>query len=172
MAGKRRKLWSSLKPSTRARKLGFYKKQGLTPQQVAARYNAGTLGPQSRARGHAATPEHGITQALHDPGKYRKYLRKKERSILSGPVTSPEDIAYALNEARDRAYRNFHDKLYFYVYYNDQTVLANIYGGSTNESGPVPGMSLAQATWTARADTEEIRSMASEQYRGNPWGYH
>jgi hypothetical protein len=72
----------------------------------------------------------------------------------------------------DKAYRNFHNRLHDYVYYNVDTVRANVYGGETYESGPVPGMSLAQAQWTAQADTEEIRSMASEQYRGNPWWYH
>lgn len=163
-----RKLWSRLTAGTRARKLSYYKKQGLTPGQVARRYNAGTLGSQAAARGHAATPEHPA-QALREPQKYPAYLRRKEQPKKG---ETPHELAIRINTALDTAYRNFRRRLSNYVYYNDSTVTANIYGGSTRESGTVPGMSLAQATWTAQADTEEIRSMASEQYRGNPWWYH
>jgi hypothetical protein len=167
---KPRKLWSALKPSTRLRKLRFYRKQGLTPAQVARRYNTGSLGSQAAVRGHAETPEHGLGQALKEPGKYRKYLRKRERP--GGGRETPEDEAIRINNQLDRAFTNFDRRLSHYVYYNRRTVRANVYGGETSESGIVPGMSYAQATWTASADTEEIRSMASEQYRGNPWWYH
>lgn len=45
--------FSQLKPATKQRKIAYYAKhQGLTAKQVAGRYNAGTLGPQSAARGH------------------------------------------------------------------------------------------------------------------------
>lgn len=166
----RRKLWSALKAATRERKLRFYKKQGLTPAQVARRYNANTLGSQAASRGHAATPEHGLKEALKQPGKFRKYLQKKNRP--GGILEGPEDEAARINDTLDRAYANIRTRLSHYIHYNDSTVVSNVYGGDTSESGPVPGMSYAQATWTASADTEEIRSMASEQYRGNPWWYH
>lgn len=164
-------LWSLLKPGTRARKLGYYAKLGLSPKQVARRYNAGTLGPQSAVRGHTATPEHGLGQALKEPQKYRKYLGKKNKIIGGGPTATPEDQARRINDQLDRAFRSM-DRLSHYVYYNADTVRANVYGGETAESGEVRGMDMAQAAWTASADIEEIRSMASEQYRGNPWWYH
>ena len=170
---KPRKPWSQLAPGTRARKLRFYKKQGLSANQVASRYNAGKLGSQAAVRGHAKTPEHGLGQALKNPEKYEGYLRRKNQRIIGGgPSVTPEDEARKRNELLDKAYRNFHGRLQHYVHYNGDTVRANVYGGETAESGPVPGMSNAEAAWTAQADTEEIRSMASEQYRGNPWWYH
>lgn len=169
MAGKPRKAWSQLTAGTRQRKLRFYGKQGLTPRQVAARYNSGSLGSQAAARGHAVTPEHGLKQALQNPRKYQDYLRKQEKPK---PKEEPSDTAIRINTILDRAFANFDGRLSHYVYYNVETVRANVYGGSTRETGDVPGMSYAQALWTARADTEDIRSMASDQYRGNPWFYH
>jgi len=162
-----RKPWSQLAPGTKARKLAYYKKQGMTPGQVARKYNAGTLGPQSAARGHAKTPEHGLAEALKKPGKYQTYIKKK--NTVAG--ATPQQRASNQNAILDSAYRSMR-RLSNYVYYNDDTVSANVYGGTTSESGPVPGMSVAEATWTAHADIEEIRSMASNQYRGNPWWYH
>jgi hypothetical protein len=83
-----------------------------------------------------------------------------------------EDEAYDLNAARDAAYYNVYSRLHNYFKYRDRTVLANVYGGETPESGTVPGMSLAEANWTANADTEELRANAAQQYTGNPWFYH
>jgi hypothetical protein len=160
-------LWSALKPATRLRKLRYYRKQGLTDRQIAARYNAGTLGKQSAARGHRHTPEHGLGDALRKPGKYSKYLKKQTPS----GYRNAEDIAHELNQIRDKALASMR-RLSNYIKYNDATVLANVFGGITPESGDVPGMDFAQATWTSQADTEEIRSMAGDQYRGNPWFYH
>jgi len=169
MAGRPRKAWSRLTAGTRQRKLRFYQKQGLNPRQVAARYNAGKLGSQAEVRGHKATPEHGLKQALKQPQKYPKYLKRQEKPK---PKETPHETADRFNAIYDRAFGNFDGRLSHYVHYNVETVRANVYGGSTAESGNVPGMSIAEATWTASADTEEIRSMASEQYRGNPWWYH
>lgn len=178
MAGRiPRKLWSQLRKSTQTRKLRHYAKQGLTPRQVASRYNKGTLGSQAAARGHKSTPEHGLKQALRKSrvtSKYDKYIeRKTEPKIPEGLNDYEKAIERAtnLNTIRDLAYASMH-RLHDYVYYNDQTVRANVYGGVTSESGPVPGMSVAEATWTASADVEDIRSQASEQFRGNPWFYH
>lgn len=174
-----RKLWSQLKKSTQVRKLRFYVKQGLSPRQVAARYNKGSLGSQSAARGHKATPEHGLKDALRKSrksSKYDKYLAKKaqppeyEAEGASAYERAIDEATY-LNDLRDAAYASMH-RLHDYVHYNDETVRANVYGGVTSESGRVRGMDAAEAAWTAQADIEDIRSMASEQFRGNPWWYH
>lgn len=172
-----RLLWTQLKKSTQQRKLRYYAKQGLNSRQVRERYNRGTLGPQAAARGHKATPEHGLKDALRKSrksSKYDKYLAKKGQVPAQEGLTPLEramDEATLLNTLRDAAYASMH-RLHDYVYYNDSTVRANVYGGITSESGPVPGMDAAEATWTAQADIEDIRSMASEQFRGNPWWYH
>jgi len=171
-----RKLWSQLTQGTRNRKVAYYKKQGLNARQVRERYNRGTLGSQAAARGHKSTPEHGLKEALRKSrksNKYDKYLERRTQPKTKGLSSYDKavELAVALNEMRDLAYTSMH-RLHDYVYYNDQTVQANVYGGVTTESGPVPGMDIAAATWTASADIEDIRSMASEQYRGNPWFYH
>lgn len=77
-----------------------------------------------------------------------------------------------LKGLRDLAYYNMNRRLHSYVRYKDATVHANIYGGTTSESGSVPGMDYSQAEWTSQADTEDLRSRAEPQYRGNPWYYH
>jgi hypothetical protein len=162
MAAKR-KAWESLSEPYRKR-LSRY---GITKSQ----YESGR--PLSGARGHGATPEHGLKSARKNPKKYGDYIRK--RAVPEGPhevPTSVEDEAYELNAARDAAFLNTHARLKDYFKYKRDTVLANVYGGITSESGPVPGMSLAEARWTANADTEELRSHAEPQYTGNPWWYH
>jgi hypothetical protein len=155
----RRRAWASLTEAYRKR----LARAGITE----SRYQRGEN--LSRARGHGQTPEHP-REAQRDLVRYRKYVEKKEkRERLS---RAPEDEAHELNSALDNAFRNIHGRLHPYVKYRRETVLANVYGGQTPESGAVPGMSLAQARWTAQADTEELRSRAEEQYRGNPWWYH
>ena len=177
MAGRiPRKLWSQLASGTQKRKLAYYRKQGLTARQVRERYNRGTLGSQAAARGHKGTPEHGLKEALRKSrksGKYDKYLERRTRPDTKGlsDYDKAVELAVSLNEMRDLAYASM-ARLQGYVYYRDDTVRANVYAGVTRESGPVPGMDMAAATWTASADIEDIRSMASEQYRGNPWWYH
>lgn len=160
MAAKR-KAWESLSGPYRKR----LERYGITKSQ----YERGR--PLSGARGHGATPEHGIKSARKNPKKYGDYIRKRAVPEVQVPA-SAEDEAYELNAARDAAYINTHSRLKDYFKYKRKTVLANVYGGITSESGPVPGMTLAEARWTANADTEELRSHASPQYRGNPWFYH
>ena len=155
----RRKGWDALSPGYRAR----LEKSGITKTY----YDRG-LSLQS-ARGHRQTPEHGIKQARKQPTRYRKYLRKHEPT---GGRVSAEEEARELNAAKDAAFYNIKGRLEFYLKYNEVTVLANVYGGRTSESGDVSGMSLAEAQWTANADTEQLRSRAHEQYKGNPWWYH
>lgn len=155
----RARKWDSLSPKYRGR----LSRAGVTKSQYEAGANL------SAARGHAHTPEHP-REAAKRPERYKDYLEKRKPPGQKGP--SPEDEAYELNQALDNAFRNFHARLGHYIKYNRKTVLANVYGGTTAESGEVPGMGRAEADWTARADAEEIRSRASEQYRGNPWFYH
>jgi hypothetical protein len=158
----RARVWENLSPAYRRR----LEKAGITKR----RYELGAN--LQHARGHTHTPEHGIAQARKHPAKYRKYLQKKEKIIGGGPFKTPEDEARELNDRLDEAYANFYDRLHEYHKYRDGTVRANVYGGETPESGEVPGMSRGEAIWTARADTEEIRSRARDQYIGNPWWYH
>jgi hypothetical protein len=160
MAGRRRG-WESLSPEYRAR----LARRGITKSQ----YEHGR--PLAGARGHGATPEHGLKDARKNPRKYGDYLRK--RAVPQAPVpVSVEDQAYELNAAKDAAFLNISGRLHDYFKYNEDTVLANVYGGVTSESGPVTGMDLAEARWTQQADTEELRSHAEPQYKGNPWFYH
>jgi hypothetical protein len=77
-----------------------------------------------------------------------------------------------LQELRDIAFYNTDRRLGHYVKYKRATVEANVYGGETAESGPVPGMDFGQAEWTGNADAEELRSRAEPYYLGNPWWYH
>lgn len=158
----RRRSWESLSPAYKAR----LSRHGITRQAYEGGSNL------SAARGHAATPEHGVKDALRNPGKYEQYIARKNRPVTPtrGEAT-PEDIAIARNEMLDRAYRSMR-RFRSYIYYNDDTVRANVYGGDTSESGPVPGMDYATARWTAYADMEEIRSLAREQRTANPWFYH
>lgn len=155
----RRKGWDALSPGYRNR----LESKGITK----ARYDRGHK--LDVARGHAETPEHGLKQARKNPVKYRKYLQKHEPT---GPGKSVEEQARELNDAKDAAWYNITGRFHEYIGYNEDTVTANVYGGTTSESGEVSGMSLAEARWTANADTEQIRSRASEQYKGNPWWYH
>ena len=155
----RRKGWDSLSQSYRDR----LSRNGITKE----RYDRGHK--IDVARGHGETPEHGLKEARRNPVKYRKYLQKKERT---GGQRPPEDIAYELNEARDAAFYAIKGHFQDYLKYNEATVLANVYGGRTRESGDVPGMSLSEARWTSRAMAQAIRQRASSQYSGNPWWYH
>jgi hypothetical protein len=157
----KRKAWESLSGPYRKR----LERYGITKSQ----YERGR--PLAGARGHGATPEHGIKSARKNPKKYGDYIRKRAVPEVQVP-SSVEDEAYDLNSARDAAYLNTHARLKDYFKYNRNTVLANIYGGTTSESADVPGMTLAEARWTANADTEELRSHAEPQYQGNPWWYH
>ena len=100
--------------------------------------------------------------------KARKVATERQRRIIDIDF----DQAIKLNRARDAAFTNIHNRLHEYLYYKRETVEANVYGGETAESGEVPGMSLAEAEWTANADTEELRSRAEPQIKGNPWFYH
>lgn len=159
----RQRSWESLSPKYRER-LSRY---GLTKSQ----YESGAR-PLAAARGHGATPEHGLKDAQKNPAKYGEYIRK--RAVKTKPKVSGSIVAqaYALNSARDAAFLNIVSRLHAYYKFNEDTVRSNVYGGTTAESGNVKGMSLAEAQWTSAADTEELRSNAEPQYRGNPWFYH
>src|ERR1700722_16012146 len=96
MAG--RKSWESLSPAYRTR----LSRGGVTRGQ----YELGAR--LANARGHGATPEHP-EDAAKNPEKYREYNRKRRRE--GGDRETPEDQAYALNEARDAAYFNINGRL-------------------------------------------------------------
>ena len=164
MAGRRPKiLWSKLKPATQKRKLNFYKKQGLSDSAIRAKYNTGTLGPQSAARGHGQTPERP-TRAARNPIRYEKYIQRHQRL---GGETGPVLTVW------DRAYINMIQKLGDHIGFNParspQVVKNNIYG---TPDGKIPRMSEADAEWTATADVEALRAKGRIQYPGNPWFYH
>lgn len=162
-----RKGWQQLSPGYRNR----LTKAGITKSQ----YESGAS--LAKARGHSETPEHGLREAVRNPRKYRKYINKRTRS---GPTARPpEDIAREINEILDMAYTNIHQRLGDYHKYRDRNVRANVYGGlrgpqflGEGEQTEMPQMDIADAIWTANADTEELRSRASNQTQGNPWFYH
>lgn len=80
-----RKLFSQLSDSQRKRKLSWYRRnQGLSPSQVARRYNAGTLGSQKAARGKAESPEHKIQPDTATPKQreqYKRYFGRQEGEV-------------------------------------------------------------------------------------------
>jgi hypothetical protein len=72
--------FDQLKPDTQKRKLAYYAKhQGLTPQQVRKRYDAGTLGPQTGTRGHSHTPER--PERAHTKPEYQTYAQRRDAII-------------------------------------------------------------------------------------------
>jgi hypothetical protein len=162
-----RKGWQQLSPGYRTR----LQKNGITKSQ----YESGAS--IAKARGHQATPEHGIREAIRNPRKYRKYINKR---TVSGPTARPpEDIAREINEILDAAYENIHRRLHEYHKYRDRNVRANVYGGlrgpqflGEGDEVDAPQMDIEDAIWTANADTEALRSRASNQTEGNPWFYH
>jgi hypothetical protein len=154
----RRKPWSELSDEYRNR----LKKAGITK----AKHERGVS--IKSARGHRVTPEHGMQEALKKPARFRKYIQ-----------ANPQQEAILLNDARDQAYANSRNRLGNYHSYNPGNVTANIYGGIRGpqhrnelEHTEVDGMTYDEAMWTARADTESLRSRASDQSHTNPWWYH
>src|ERR1700719_2004143 len=119
MAGRRR-AWESLSEPYRKR----LQRHGITKSQ----YEHGR--PLAGARGHGATPGHGLKSAKATSKKYGDYIRKRAvPEVRPGPSQSQIDAAYELNAARDAAYLNFHAQMKDYFKYKRDTVLANVYGG-------------------------------------------
>jgi hypothetical protein len=162
-----RKGWQQLSPGYRNRLI----KAGITPKQ----YRSGAS--LSKARGHAETPEHGITEAIRNPRKYRKYITRRTKTGPGG--RPPEDVAREINDILDAAYKNIKSRLGDYHKYKDANVRSNVYGGlrgpqflGEGEQTEMPAMGIVDSIWTANADTEALRSRASNQAEGNPWFYH
>lgn len=92
---KPRKTFAQLAESTRNRKTRWYAKhQGLTGKQVELRYNAGTLGPQTAARGHAHTPEKpglAYKTAGQRNDYYKDYRDRKNKAV---------DLIFKFKEAK------------------------------------------------------------------------
>lgn len=155
-----RKLWSALKPATQKRKLGFYRKRGLSDAAIKSRYNAGTLGPQSAARGHADTPERPEI-ARRNPGRYRKYIEKRR------PKRGGGDYIFT---RRDLAYSNVYSKLRDYARYGDAAVRKRVYSM----------MSDKEVEWTINASEDMLVGRAAANYgmrlfgtyTQSPWWYH
>src|SRR5260370_34545619 len=98
----KRKGWESLSKTYRDR----LSRRGITKSQ----YEHGR--PLSGARGHGATPEHGLKSARKNPKKYGDYIRKRSvPAVKPGPSQSTIQEAYALNAARDAAVFNTHARL-------------------------------------------------------------
>lgn len=150
---RKRQTWESLSENHRKR----LSRHGLTK----ASYEAGAS--VTAARGHGNTPEHGLKSAK--PGKHDEYIRKRTK-----PSGVP--VKTVLDAARDAAYLNIHARLSTYYKYNRKTVLANVYGGTTSESGVVPGMTLQEAKWSSNAIEDQLREAATPQQDKNPWYYH
>jgi hypothetical protein len=162
-----RKGWSELSPGYRTR----LSKAGITKRQ----YDSGAS--LAKARGHAETPEHGIREALRKPARFRKYVQKR----FTGGIghRSPEDVAREMNDILDAAHANIVRRLGDYHKFKPANVRANVYGGmrgpqflGEGEQVEMPAMDMQDAIWTATADTEALRSRASNQTEGNPWFYH
>ena len=158
---KPRKLWSQLTKGTQNRKLSFYRKRGLTDAQIRSRYNSGSLGPQTAARGHAETPERP-SRAARNPGRYEKYIAKREqrgKHIGGGPVSR-----------RELAYGNVWQKLHNYLRYDDRAVQKRVRFMMTD----------AEVEWTINASEDMLVGRAAANYgmrlfgdyRQSPWWYH
>lgn len=161
---RQRRAWESLSENYRKR----LSRGGISKRDYERGRNL------SAARGHYATPEHGLKDAQKNPKKYGEYIRKRTvpRPAAKPAPSSAELEARELNKWKDKAYNSIVSKLGSLYKFNIDTVEANVYGGTTSESGPVKGMDLAECKWTARATRDELRAHASPQYKGNPWFYH
>jgi hypothetical protein len=159
------KTWSQLTPGYRQRIARAVSSQtGLSQKQIRERYNRGTLGSLSAARGHAKTPERP-TRARRNPQRYTEYLAKRQ-NITGGSPTPP------VFSKRLRAVD--HIELLLGDYHKFR--LANVIQS-------VNRMTDSELDWTLNADTEDIRHRASAQVPGhdpwladagtrNPWFYH
>lgn len=141
-----RKTFGSLTPAYQKRLMrGF---PDLTRKQLRDRYNRGSLGSRTAARGHARTPERPI-RAIKNPERYRDYLGNRTRrggDVI--PMTK-----------RQRVFARMEDMFSFWIGYNRFNVLAN-----------VNAMTDSELDWTLNADTEMIRTRASAQVPGDkPW---
>jgi hypothetical protein len=156
-----RKAWGKLTPGVRKRKLAYYKKtQGLNPSEIARRYNSGTLGSQTAARGHAATPEHPHRATLH-PDKYREYIKKRQ---------IPEGAWQNVSQKRRDAHSHIKQRIGHYTKYSDATVQIHCFYMMTDE----------EVEMTLRMDTQEIIAAAGTNLHmrlfrravQSPWWYH
>lgn len=156
--------WESLSPKYRER----LSRSGVS----RAAYESGA--PVTAARGHARTPERP-ERAARNPARYPEYTQKRTAKAPASPrKPSAARLAQDLENARNRAFRNFVRVAgrTGYLWVNIDTIEANVFGGFTAESGAVPGMSLAEARFTATMTDDDLQTVAAPQYRANPWFYH
>jgi hypothetical protein len=157
-----RKTWGQLSPAYRTRLARAFGKDGLSRKQTRERYNRGTLGPVTGARGHSQTPERP-SRAERNPQKYQEYIARREPQQIAQPESKISKRVQAL--------RHIRTKLGNFYKYNDKVVVAN-----------VNLMSSSELDWTIGATTEQLRSRASIQHAGqvpwwtsgetNHWWYH
>src|SRR5258707_11270082 len=100
-----RKGWQQLSPNYRQR----LERSGISK----TKYEPGAS--LKAARGHKATPEHAMKEALKKPATFRKYIAR-----------NPQQEAIEINTVRDRAYRNSRNRLGDYPSYRPNNVKANI----------------------------------------------
>jgi hypothetical protein len=111
------------------------------------------------------------------PSERRAAQRRTARQIETGTYKPSGAGAKARRAAtllgqRDAAFLNIKRRIGHYHKYNEDTVRANVYSGTTAEWGPVPGMDLEQARFFAAADEDALIAFATPQYPKNPGYYH
>ena len=165
----RARSWVSLSPSYRER----LTRNGINRET----YESGVS--LSAARGHASTPEHGLRSAQKNPQKYAAYIAKRQPKPPPGsapPIKrkSAAQIARELESARNKAFRRFLSVVSNvpHLYWNVDTIEANVFGGFTSESGAVPGMTIDEARFAIKMTYDDLVFLAAPQYLGNPWWYH
>lgn len=104
-----RRTFGSLSSGHQKRLLGYYSRHGnLTRAQVVSRYNRGTLN-LTAARGHAETPEHGLTDVKRNPDKYQGYLSRWFGKPSSEDATgrSREELINAVDRLAHQYFGNY-----------------------------------------------------------------
>lgn len=111
------------------------------------------------------------------PAERRAAQRRLAREIQGGTykpsgVGAKARRAATLLAKRDAAFLNIKRRIGHYHKYNEDTVRANVYSGTTAEWGAVPGMNAEQAEFFAAADEDALIAFATPQYPKNPGYYH
>jgi hypothetical protein len=110
-----RKPWSQLAKATKKRKLAWFKNhEGLNPSEVARRYNTGTLGSQTAARGHIETPERPSAVYQH-PERYRRYIRQR-KITFEAPTNDRALLLHKYDRNFNRTLRYSHETMLYHIY--------------------------------------------------------
>jgi len=136
--------WDALSPAYRAR----LQRNGITRQAYVSGASV------KDARGHKATPEHGLRDAAKNPQRYQEYLHKKRPGGGQRPPANLEDL-------KDRAFASMDGKIGSYFKYNRNAVIAR-----------VNNMSERQLRLTIAATEDDLLALAAIRRKSNPWHYH